>query len=335
MYWYEKEAKQFSAVISTRVRFARNLEGIPFPARLDAAGREEVFSRIEEAYREKEIESVRFDRISPLERAVYTETRLASPLLQKRGRGSGLILSREGSVSMMISEEDHLRLQAFLPGKAIREAASLAMDWLGHGAKRLNFAYREGLGYLTSCPTNLGAGMRVSAMMHLPALSLSGKIPALSRALSDAGFTVRGTFGEGSSARGAVFQISNQKSRSALPEAIIESAERIFSEVENLEKNEAEKLFREKKLELEDRICRAVGTMRYAKKMDYQEWIELYSSVRLGKALGMEQARKIRGLDSLLILLMPALLELSDATLSDPALRDEARCKKLQNQIDR
>lgn len=330
MYWYEREGTTFSPVISTRVRFARNLEGTPFPHLLSAPQSTELWEKISGAFAPYGGKAVSFANMDALEKTAYAETRLASPALIQKGAGSGLILSPEGDVSVMVNEEDHLRIQAIYPGKALEEAFRAAERWCAIGEKALGYAYRKGLGYLTSCPTNLGAACRISAMIHLPALHGAGAMGALIQNLNNVGFTVRGIYGEGSKEAGGIYQISNQLSREKSAEEICEAFQRVLSDIEERERSAAALLYEKNKLGLEDRIFRAVGTVRYAVKMSYGEFVSLYALIRFGKALGLEKARELPLTDRLLVELMPAPMILSNAENRDEALRDQARAKILR-----
>ena len=329
MYWYEREGKAFSPVISTRVRFARNLDEVPFPHLLDETGKRDVWDRVCNAFSPLGGKAVSFAKMDPVEKTAYVETRLASPALAKKG-GSGLILSPQGDVSIMVCEEDHLRIQAIYPGKAVEEAFRAATEWCEAGEKALPFAKRDGLGYLTACPTNLGAACRISVMIHLPALHSAGAIGRLTQSLNDVGFTVRGIFGEGIREAGGIYQISNQLSREKTPEEICEAFEQVLSEIEERERSAAALLYSKNKTELEDRICRAIGTVKYAVKMSYSEFVSLYALIRFGKALGLEEARKLPVTDRVLVELMPAPLILENAENRDEAVRDQARAKRLR-----
>lgn len=330
MYWYEKEGQIFSPVISTRVRFARNLSEVPFPHKLDPEARVALWNKICAALAPYGGKALSFDKLNSLEKTAYVETRLASPALTKAGAGAGLILSSEGDVSVMVNEEDHLRIQAIYPGKAVDEAFGAAKLWCERAEKELSVAYRKGLGYLTSCPTNLGAGCRISVMIHLPALHSAGAMNALTENLNNAGFTVRGIFGEGSREAEGIYQISNQLSREKNPEEIREAFLRMLSDLEERERNAASLVFSKYKNDLEDKICRAIGTVKYARKMSYAEFSSLYALIRFGKALGLEEARKLPLTDRLLIELMPAPMILGDGENRDETVRDLARARTLR-----
>ncbi len=329
MYWYEKEGQIFSPVISTRVRFARNLDATPFPQKLSPGERVALWNKVCEAFAGCGGAPVSFDKLDALEKTAYVETRLASPALAKAGAGAGLILSPQGDVSVMVNEEDHLRIQAIYPGKAIDEAFRAASCWCENG-EALGYAYRRGLGYLTACPTNLGAGCRISAMIHLPALDRAGAMNRLTEHLNNAGFTVRGIFGEGSRDVSGIYQISNQLSREKTAEEICESFRGMLSDLEERERNAAALIYSKNKDELEDEICRAIGTVKFARKMCYDEFVSLYTLIRFGKALGLEEARKLPLTDRLLIELMPAPMILSSAENRNECSRDLARAKILR-----
>ncbi len=325
MYWYEKERGAFSPVLSTRVRFARNLEGVPFPERLEGQEKKKVFEQVKAAFADEKVMAVPFDSLEPLVKKTYVETHLASPALAARGEGSGLILSDDGAVSLMVNEEDHLRLQVIMAGKEIQPAFDLALSWVKKAEERLPLAYRDGLGYLTACPTNLGAACRISVMIHLPALQALKQIPALTVSLNHAGFTVRGLFGEGSREGADMFQISNQSGRARTVEEILSAFSQVVEQVEQREATARKKLAESKGLPLEDSISRAVGLLAYSRQMSYEEFMRLYSLVRLGQALKLPVAEEFEHLDRLFIELMPSPLELSDKSLCDASARDKAR----------
>ena len=330
MYWFEAKDGDFSPVISTRVRFARNLEGEKFPHRMNEKERRGVCEKVKKALEGENALFVDLSRASKSEKEAYVQTYLASRELAEAREGAGLILSREGDVSVMICEEDHIRLQAVLKGKKIREAYELALEWERKLEEKLPVAYDDEFGYLTACPTNLGAAMRASVMIHLPALKYAGRLHALTRSLNDLGFTVRGLFGEGSEASGEVYQISNQMSRDLSPDEIVAALEKVVDEVIREEEKAREALLSRDRTGWEDRILRALGTVRFARRMNFAEWIEDYSLIRFGKEMKLKETDAFPDPDRALIEAMPAYLKLRDASLSSPTLRDEARAGYLR-----
>lgn len=334
MYWYENQTGENTIVLSTRVRFARNLEQYPFPSRLDEEGRLKVWDRVRQAYEGKDAMAVSFGDVDEIVKHAYVETHLASRALAAKGKGSGLILSRDGEVSVMVGEEDHIRLQVIVPGKGVKRAFEKAVEWMGYAEARLPLAFREKWGYLTSCPTNLGAAMRLSVMIHLPAITRGGVMNTLTRNLNDAGFTVRGLFGEGTREGGEIYQISNQTSREKSPVEIAEAFEKMLEQVEALEKKARDTLLSQNSLEMEDQVFRALGTLKNARKMSYGEFISLYSRVRLGREAQMAGTEHTAVLDRLFVELMPAPMILRDASLSDEAARDVERSRILREKLN-
>ncbi len=333
MYWYEKEAKQFSCVLSTRVRFARNLEDTPFPHRLLPEEAEGVFARVKDALKEEKIMAVLFENLEHTVKQAYVQTHLASEALLCGRAGSGLILSEDGDVSIMINEEDHVRLQVFSPGSAVQESFDKAVAWCKKLEDKLPFAYRETLGYLTSCPSNLGAAMRISVMIHLPAMTMGGVMGSLTKSLNNAGFTVRGMFGEGSRESGAIYQISNQMSGAKDPKRILREFLQMLAQVEENEKKAREGLITADEMGMTDRVYRALGTLKYARKMSYGEFISLYSTLRFGMEAGIVEEKKGFALDRLFTELMPAPMMLRDATLQEDGARDERRAALLREAL--
>lgn len=330
MRWYETEAKEISPVLSTRVRFARNLKDTSFPGQLSEGEKEKVFARIQEALSDRDLTFVDFGAADDLEKNAYVQTHLASVALAKGGRGTGLALSRDGEEALLINEEDHLRLQLILPGKALRQAVERATALERDLEARLPVAFAAPWGYLTACPSNLGAAMRLSVMIHLPALRQTKRLGSLADALSGAGIAVRGLFGEGSRGDGAVYQISNQASGEKTPDEILADFERVLERVE-LEETRARDALRDRdEVGLADRAMRALGTLRYARRLSYGEYLELYSRVRLGRALGLPELKDLVSLDRLLVETAPAPMVLADAALADEAKRDEARAARVR-----
>ena len=330
MNWYEKEPSVFSPVISTRVRFARNLENTPFPHLLSEEKKETVWDKITSALEEKNMQKIPFAGLDPLVKQSFVDGRIASRNFLSAEKGAGLLLSPDGDVSIMVNEEDHLRLQVLMSGKALRAALEKAKEYALFCEEKLPIAYREKLGYLTSCPTNLGSACRISAMVHLPALSAMGAIGPLAEKLLPIGYTVRGAFGEGSLMTEGILQISNQNKGDTAPEKIAEDFEKILLDLRDREGRAGAKILKDNPWEIKDRICRAIGTLRYAKKISYKEFLSLFSLVRFGKALGIDEAREMFLPDRFLTKLSASHLLLSDLSLENSEERDVLRARKLR-----
>ena len=233
MYWYEDSNNKNEVVLSTRVRFARNLAGVPFPDALNAEGRKKVCETAKGAF--EGYQRFDFEKLDEAEKNAYTETHLCSPqFAASEGAGRVLFIGEDGAVSVMVNEEDHFRIQAIVSGldpERAFEVACRADDRLSG----LDVAFSDRYGYLTACPTNLGCAMRVSAMLHLPALAAAGEIKRLSMAADQLGFTLRGAFGEGSESLGELYQISNKSSGSSSEKEIIKAFSKVIGQVVDAE----------------------------------------------------------------------------------------------------
>ena len=214
--WYEKAGSCGDVVVSTRVRLARNLKQYPFPARASASQREAVERQVKDALLSgnsilsKEFRFVPLENTTQEEAVSLVERHIVSPEFIADRRGKAVLISADESISIMVNEEDHLRIQVLREGFSLKEAAETAdrIDTLL--SENLDFAFDPELGYLTQCPTNLGTGLRASVMLHLPGLTESGAMPRIASNLSKLGLTIRGTYGEGSKSIGALYQLSNQ-----------------------------------------------------------------------------------------------------------------------------
>lgn len=329
MYWYENGGKN-NTVLSTRVRFARNLSGLRFPECADEKTLNEVCETAKKAF--SGYECFDFSKLNATEKTAYAETHLCSPQFASgEGKGRLLLISPDGEVSVMVNEEDHFRIQAICPGLDTARAfeKALAADDL---LPQERVAFDEKLGYLTACPTNLGCAMRVSAMLHLPALAAAGEINGLSRAVDQLGFTLRGAFGEGSGGVGDLYQVSNRGSYDSGEKDVIKAFEKLVGQICERE-GKLRDAMKKDGISLEDRVWRSFGTLNYARSLSYSEFVGCWSDLRLGAELGMEGAPDTALLDRLLIELMPARLCLKDMEASDPVKRDAIRARTLREAL--
>jgi protein arginine kinase len=277
-------------VLSTRVRLARNLADRPFPPALPQEMTEQTEVEIAAVLEAAEIEGQRLRylplrEMSDLEKLVLVEKHLISPALAALGAGRGVAISPEHRLAVMVNEEDHIRLQVISPGNNLQETFLLA-DKLDDALEaRLDFAFRERYGYLTACPTNVGTGMRVSTMMHLPALTMTKQMQQVLSALSPLGLAIRGLYGEGSKAWGNIFQISNQVTLAKSEEDTLVNIEAVTEQVCELENN-ARQMMLTGRIMLEDRVWRARGLLGHAKIMPLEEAFRLASEDQLGVDMG-------------------------------------------------
>ena len=276
-----------SNVMSARIRLARNLRGIPFPGRMTAEQKKDVCRRVKEAA--MSLPGYRFDyldmeNLTAIQAGSMVEEHLISVDFCSEREGEGLLLDRKNNISIMINEEDHLRIQVLGDGDSLRELYEKANRLDDELDEKLTFAFSDTLGYLTHCPTNLGTGLRASVMMHLPALTESGLIQKIVNTVSQVGLTVRGLYGEGSRADGCFYQVSNQVSLGISEQDTVERLSEVVRQI-----CENEEMLRNKMMEnitIEDRVFRSYGVLKEARLLSSKEFAGLISDVRLGAEAG-------------------------------------------------
>lgn len=284
--WYEKSGVQGEVVISSRIRLARNLKDYPFPHILNLEQKNDVANKIKGAlesshsYIAQSFNFINMAQLSQQDANSLAERHIISPAFTQNRAGKYLLLSDDESVSIMLNEEDHLRIQVLSEGLSLKEAYKTAekIDTLLDNA--LGFAFHEKLGYLTQCPTNLGTGLRASVMLHLSALQSGNVIGRLEDNLSKIGLTLRGTFGEGSSAQMGIYQLSNQVTLGLSEETAIENLSSVAMQLISNEKEARKQLC--SRIETQDYIMRSLATLKYALLISSRESMELLSAVRMG-----------------------------------------------------
>ena len=334
MAWYNKSDKTDNIVLSSRVRLARNLDGYPFDGRLREEKAREIVDKVGGLLETSGFERIDFSEISPAEAGALYEKHYVSREFVNKKTPHALMLNETCGLAVMLCEEDHVRIQCILGGFALDEAFRNACAVDDRIDRELPIAYSESLGYLTHCPTNLGTAMRASVMMFLPALTMAGHIPALSTRLSKIGLTVRGFFGEGTEAKGCLYQISNQITLGITEE---ESLKKLSEAVKQITESEHELralITPEKNPQIVDRICRAEGILRHAYLLSSDEFLAHYADVRLGVALGIVSSITYGALDGLLFEVMPNSLALSvhKASLGEHE-RDRLRAQRVKDAL--
>lgn len=304
--WYTKFGKDGDVVLSTRVRLARNIKDIPFGRLMTKECQEKVISICRNAL--SELKFVDLNSMPELDKNSLLEQHLISPAMIGEERQKGLILNDESTVSVMLGEEDHIRIQAMAPGFELDECMKMANEIDDRLESKTDYAFSEDFGYLTCCPTNVGTGMRASVMMHLPALARAGQIEKLISLLSKLGITVRGIYGEGSCAFGDIFQISNQVTLGVSEEEIIEKMKQVVSEIVEKERNCAKELYEKSKYVIEDRIMRSLGILKNAVILDSKEAMEKISDVRLGINLKIIEGISYERINEVMYKILPATL---------------------------
>jgi protein arginine kinase len=300
-------------VMSSRVRLARNLRGAAFPGWAKKPERIKVLEAIRPAVESlpelKEAFSEVMDNLGSLDKQILVERHLISREHAAKSSGSGLVLNREETSCVMINEEDHLRMQALRPGLQLKQAWG-AIDNLDSALeKKLDYAFDNELGYLTACPTNLGTGIRVSAMLHLPGLVLAEQINPIIQSVNKLGLAVRGLYGEGTEALGNVFQVSNQMTLGESEATIIDRLEKALLQIIECEENARQKLLEGKPKTVYNHIGRAYGILANAHSISSKETMNLLSLMRLGVDLGLFLGADRSLVDELFLVTQPAHLQ--------------------------
>ena len=283
--WYETAGNSSDVAISTRIRLARNLKGIPFPNAMTDQQRQEVNDRVREALAGAELSCVDLSKTPEIELISMVERHLISPEFAKEPKGRGLLVSDDEAVSIMLCEEDHVRIQVMRSGLALNEAFDYADKIDTLLSESLDFAFDEKLGYLTACPTNLGTGMRASVMMHLPVMEQSGILGGLADNIAKLGLTIRGMYGEGSESKAGFYQISNRETLGQSERGILQKLSGIIGQVADIERH-----CRKKALALPqvaDAVWRALGLLRSVRMLSGEEFARLYSTLRMGVSSGI------------------------------------------------
>ena len=316
--WLDASGPHSDIVLSTRVRLARNLQGHAFGPRSRLNDRRAVLGHVRDTA--ERIELLAGASVQPLSelpartRQILLERRLISrDLLGEGSEGppdaSAVVLAPDEPISVMVNEEDHLRLQALVSGLRLDGAWSL-VDRLDEDlGQELSYAYDHELGFLTSCPTNVGTGLRASVLMHLPGLVLTKEIGRVLQGLSQVGLTFRGLYGEGSEVVGNFFQVSNQTTLGKSEEDLVDHLDRIVHQVIEYETRARQVLLRDAPQVTEDKIWRAYGLLRYARSLSFEEMMNLLSGVRLGTSLKLLPGLRVYSLNKIMIYTQSAHLE--------------------------
>lgn len=274
-------------VLSSRIRLARNIDGLPFPDKLSVDKAALIPRDVYSSLAGTDTYTIyRMSEISEIDGNVLKEKHLISDDLLRNENTGAAIINESETVSILINEEDHIREQCILPGLSLKEAYVAVNSVDDAISKKLRFAYADKLGYLTACPTNLGTGMRASAMMFLPGLSIYNSLQACVNAISRLNMTIRGVYGEGSDSVGYIYQVSNQKTLGVSERQIIDSVETSVGHIAEAELKARDTLKQSGGDELKDKIMRAYGILTNAYKIDSKEFMQLIALVNLGAYYG-------------------------------------------------
>lgn len=324
------------AVISSRIRLARNLNGFAFPSRLRSQKQAKEIIRSVSAAVNKvdEFRLYYMDGITEEEALGLVENRLISPALLRRPTFSAALINEEGNISIMINEEDHLREQCIVSGLALESAYDKMSEKDTLIARSIPFAYDERLGYLTACPTNLGTGLRASVMMFLPAIAIGGMMPRVIQSATRLGLTVRGAYGEGSSATGYTYQISNEVTLGVTEDEIISQVTAVVNKIVEMEASERGRLKKgSDAISLKDKCLRALGVLTNCALMSSDEFEKLCADLKLAVCLGYVNVDDITQIDSLILKMKPSNINAKAGRKLAPEERDAYRAQYASNAI--
>ena len=335
--WLRGEGPHHQIVISSRVRFARNLRDRAFPGWAKKTERTAILDlirpRVEELAEMQDSFSELLQDLSALEKQVLVERHLISREHAAKGVGSAVVMNRRQTLSIMINEEDHLRMQSIRSGLQLKQAFKLVDKVDSALESKLEFAYDQRLGYLTACPTNVGTGMRASAMLHLPGLVLSEMINQVIQAVSKIGLAVRGLYGEGTEAMGNLFQISNQTTLGEKEDEIVNRLTKVIETIIGKEHDARQVLIQKKSNTLWDQIGRAYGVLTFAHAMTSKEALNLLSIIKLGVDLGAFPEDRRLPIDELLIDTQPAHLQKTSQQKLNAEERDHLRAQIIRERL--
>ncbi len=335
--WMRGNGPDSDIVFSSRVRLARNLANSIFPSRATPNEKAQVFERIIGAVTHleqfKDGLVLKMDETDELDKQFLAERYLISRELAAAGAGSAVVVSPDQSMSLMINEEDHIRFQVLLSGFRLSDCYAIASEIDTELEQRIEYAYSPKLGYLSACPTNVGTGVRISAMLHLPALILIRQIDQVLQAIIKLGLAVRGLYGEGTEWFGNLFQISNQVTLGKSEEELIASLEKVIRQVVQSEKNARASLIKTRSEALYDKVGRAAGILRNAHIITSRETIDHLSTLRMGIDLSLIGNLDRQAVNELFILTQPAHLQKISGKPLDAAVRDVERGTLLRERL--
>ncbi|MEG2310373.1 MAG: ATP--guanido phosphotransferase [Clostridia bacterium] len=321
--WYNEISKDSDVVISSRVRFARNIDGFKFPHIMNELEYAQVMDIVNKSinknqytlFKMKDIDEI--TQLSLFEQHVISKEHIAN-------NAGAIVTNEDNTIVTMVNEEDHLRIQAFESGMNLESCYKKISEFTNDLNKKIKFAINDKYGYITACPTNIGSGMRVSVLLHLPAIYKVGLISSLFNQITSIGISIRGLYGENTSAQGYMYQLSNQKTLGISDVDIISNMEIIITSVVEQERK-ARELLQKTNIELEDDIFRAYATLKNARIMNDEEARILLSKVRLGCAMDLIKDVELKKVQSLMVDIEPNTLKL---ILKENVSKDEEHVKR-------
>lgn len=337
--WMSSDGPESEIVLTSRIRLARNIQDVKFPLLFSKEAADNVIQQVESSLLKHssqpfgEMELLEMNELNTLEKRVLVEKHLISPQLAEQSPYGAVILSEDEEISIMLNEEDHIRIQCIKPGLQIEEAFKEADTIDDLIEKKINYAYHAEMGFLTSCPTNIGTGLRASVMMHLPGMVLTQQMNRIIPAIQQLGLVVRGIYGEGSEALGNIFQISNQITLGRSEKDIIEELKSVVTQLIDQEKEARNALAQTSNIQLEDRVFRSYGILCNSRIMETKEAAKCLSDVRLGIDMGYIKNISKSILNELMILTQPGFLQLYAGEQMNPNDRDIRRASLIRERL--
>ena len=338
--WYDTMNSSSDIFISSRIRLARNMQNYKFPKKLTVEESNQMIEEVkavlpfvQQEQPDKKLYCCKLDELSELDKNAMVERHIISPNFAKKKQHTGLIMSEDESLSIMINEEDHLRLQVVCAGKDLENTLKEANMYDDILSQHLSYAYDEKLGFLTSCPTNLGTGMRASYMVFLPALTANGKIQQLLDEVAKYGVTIRGIYGENSKSMGSLYQISNVRTLGVSEAEIIEKLNRLVMQIVQQERKRRDYMLSTNYDEVEDHVYRAYGTLKYARSLSSAEAMSLLADVKFGIDTGLIKVEESVNIFKLMMSVRPSSIQWKLSKPVGKVMRDRIRAEYIRKRL--
>ena len=335
--WMACDGPDHDVVVTSRIRLARNITGFPFRARLGKDKSRDLEEHLHERLHSLELAPTQYyvnlEQATALNRELLLERHLVSVELARGTGPRGVFFSHREHLSVMVNEEDHLRLQILGPGLNLDDLLARIRQ-VDHDVRdRVEYAYHPRFGYLTSCPTNVGTGLRFSVMLHLPALVFSKEIEKVFNSAAKMKLAVRGFYGEGTSYVGDFFQVSNQVTLGKATDQLLGDLAKVLPKLVELERDVRRVIQKDHAQDLEDKVFRALGVLCHARRMTSQEALELLSQLRLGVCLGLVEGVDLKAINELLVLSQPAHIQLLEGKDLTEQERDISRARFIRERL--
>lgn len=334
IFWLHDRGELRDVVVSSRIRLARNLDNYKFPIKIESDEAKQVYDDIIRLLDNSKFTHFRIKDIPTIERNMLVEKHIISPALLHTPNISGFAMSEKEDQTIMINEEDHIRIQVLDSGLSLSKAWERADELDNQLESSLKYAYDEKVGYLTSCPTNLGTGLRASVMLHLPALEMTKEINKVLTTISQFGLAIRGVYGEGTKALGSLYQISNQSTLGDNEETIIKKIDHLTRQIAEKERITRKNIFEKNAIGFEDKIFRAYGILKNTRIISTEEAVRLISFLKLGISSGLITGNNINEMDKLFIEIQPASLQYISRIEMNDMERDIKRAEVIRNIIN-